>query len=271
MPEVYDRQRILDSLRTKIPELSNYADDTVWEAYSKKQELSPTGLPTIKKKIEEDIPLYKPISPPEKTSAMGRFGKRAWEAFVPFGMYEPELEEAEGFTEQFAGAMGSGVGFFAGALPFITLTGGVSVPLKSAQAISRLGKIVNRAKKAELAGKKGYKTVDETLGWIDEFVGGLKGSKVKNMLPSKAMIPGTGVLGSSDLYRRGMQSLAYSGRIKTAKALDMGIQGERKVMDGLINLNFVQDIIGVLVDEIEDKDLLAKISLRLQGVLKEHE
>ena len=56
-----------------------------------------------------------------------------------------------------------------------------------------------------------------------------------------------------------------------AKALDIGIQGERKVMDGLINLNFVQDIIGVLVDEIEDKDLLAKISLRLQGVLKEHE
>jgi len=55
------------------------------------------------------------------------------------------------------------------------------------------------------------------------------------------------------------------------KALDIGIQGERKVMDGLINLNFVQDILGVLVDEIEDKDLLSKISLRLKGVLQEHE
>jgi len=36
MPEVYDRQRILDSLRTKIPELSNYNDDTVWEVYSRR-------------------------------------------------------------------------------------------------------------------------------------------------------------------------------------------------------------------------------------------
>ena len=51
----------------------------------------------------------------------------------------------------------------------------------------------------------------------------------------------------------------------------MGIQGERKVMEGLINLSFVQDIVGVLVDEIEDKELLKKISIKLQGVLKEHE
>ena len=41
-----------------------------------------------------------------------------------------------------------------------------------------------------------------------------------------------------------------------AKALDMGIQGERKVMEGLINLSFVQDIVSVLVDEIQDKELL---------------
>tara|TARA_R100000808_G_scaffold7247_2_gene21427 strand:+ start:2132 stop:8977 length:6846 start_codon:yes stop_codon:yes gene_type:complete len=224
MSEVYDRQRVLDSLRTRIPELSNYTDDTVWEAYTRKQELSPTGLPTIKKKMEEEPPIYKPISIPEQTSAMGRFGKRFVEAAVPFGLYEPELEEAEGFTEQFAGAMGSGFGFFAGALPITILTGGVSVPLKSAQAVSRLGKIVDRAKKAELAGKKGYRTVDETLSWIDKFVEGKKGNKIKNMFPQEAMIPGTGLLGRSDLYRRGMQSLAYSGRMKTAKALDMGIR-----------------------------------------------
>ncbi len=56
-----------------------------------------------------------------------------------------------------------------------------------------------------------------------------------------------------------------------AKALDIGIQGERKVMDGLINLSFIQEILGVLVDEIEDKDLLKKISLRLKGILQEHE
>jgi len=56
-----------------------------------------------------------------------------------------------------------------------------------------------------------------------------------------------------------------------AKALDIGIQGERKVMDGLVNLSFIQDILGVLVDEIQDKDLLAKISIKLKGVLQEHE
>ena len=118
MPEVYDRQRVLDSLRTKIPELSNYNDDTVWEVYSRRQELSPTGLPTIKKKVEEEPPIYKPISAPEQTSAMGRFGKRLLEAAIPLGMYEPEMEEAEGFGEQFAGAMGSGIGFFCRSFTF---------------------------------------------------------------------------------------------------------------------------------------------------------
>lgn len=224
MPEVYDRQRVLDSLRTKIPELSNYNDDTVWEVYSRRQELSPTGLPTIKKKVEEEPPIYKPISAPEQTSAMGRFGKRLLEAAIPLGMYEPEMEEAEGFGEQFAGAMGSGIGFFAGALPFMALTGGVSVPIKAAQSIGRLGKIVDRAKKAEQAGKKGYRSVDETLKWIDDFVIPKESTRLKNLMPTNANIPGTGLIGKSELYRRGVQSLAYSGRIKTAKALDMGVR-----------------------------------------------
>ena len=41
-------------------------------------------------------------------------------------------------------------------------------------------------------------------------------------------------------------------------------------MEGMININFIQDVLGILVDEIEDQDLLGKISLRLKGIEQEH-
>ena len=39
----------------------------------------------------------------------------------------------------------------------------------------------------------------------------------------------------------------------------------------MINLSFVQEILSVLVEEIEDKDLLGKISLRLKGIVQEND
>ena len=58
-----------------------------------------------------------------------------------------------------------------------------------------------------------------------------------------------------------LSGLEFNSGEGAAKTLDMGIQGQRKVMEGMINLSFVQEILGVLVEEIEDKDLLGKISL----------
>jgi len=68
-----------------------------------------------------------------------------------------------------------------------------------------------------------------------------------------------------------MEGLEFNSGEGAAKVLDMGIQGQRKVMEGMININFVQEILGVLVEEIEDKDLLGKISLRLKGIIQENE
>ena len=48
----------------------------------------------------------------------------------------------------------------------------------------------------------------------------------------------------------------------------MGIQGERETMKGLINIQFVQDILNVLVEEIEDPATIARISGRFQGLLQ---
>ena len=68
-----------------------------------------------------------------------------------------------------------------------------------------------------------------------------------------------------------LSGLEFNSGEGAAKTLDMGIQGQRKVMEGMINLSFVQEILGVLVEEIEDKDLLGKISLRLKGIVQETE
>jgi len=51
-----------------------------------------------------------------------------------------------------------------------------------------------------------------------------------------------------------------------AKALDIGIKGERVVIEGMINLQFVQDIMGVLVEEINDADVLQRIAFKLKSL-----
>jgi len=63
-------------------------------------------------------------------------------------------------------------------------------------------------------------------------------------------------------------NLNYTRAFDAAKAVDLGIQGERKVMEGLINLQFVQDVLGVLVEEINDQDILKRISLRMKGLMQ---
>lgn len=68
-----------------------------------------------------------------------------------------------------------------------------------------------------------------------------------------------------------LSGLEFNSGEGAAKTLDMGIQGQRKVMEGMINLSFVQEILGVLVEEIKDKELLGKISLRLKGIVQENE
>jgi len=224
MPEPYNRQQVLDSLRTNIPSLDKYSDDVLIQAYNKKRGLTKTGLPSLEKQEATEPPKYKPLHAPKETGYGERFAKRAWEAFVPLGMYEPEMEEAEGFGEQFAGALGSGAGFVLGAWPFALLTGGLSVPVKAAQAATRVGKLIQRARKAEEAGKKGYRTSKEIQDWLWKSYGD---KSAKNYISKEALTwseSGMGLLGKNELYRRGLESMVNKGQVKLAKALDMGIK-----------------------------------------------
>ena len=39
-------------------------------------------------------------------------------------------------------------------------------------------------------------------------------------------------------------------------------------MSGLINLKFVQEVLGILVEEIQDQDTLNKIALKLKALVQ---
>ena len=58
---------------------------------------------------------------------------------------------------------------------------------------------------------------------------------------------------------------------EAARALDIGIKGERTVMEGMINLQFVQDIMSVLVEEINDPDMLQRIAIKLKTLVQTQE
>ena len=54
-----------------------------------------------------------------------------------------------------------------------------------------------------------------------------------------------------------------------ARAIDMGIKGERSVMEGMINLQFIQDVLNVLVEEVNDEDTLNRVAMRLKTLVQQ--
>ena len=104
MPQ-HTQNEILSSLRNKYPNLSTYSDEDLLSAYNDIYNLTPSGLPSAAKAVAEETPPYTP----QHTGAGERFGKHFAEAFTPFAWYEPEMDEAEGFGEHLAGALGGGL------------------------------------------------------------------------------------------------------------------------------------------------------------------
>ena len=68
-----------------------------------------------------------------------------------------------------------------------------------------------------------------------------------------------------------LNNLNFTRALDAVKAADVGIQGERRVLEGLINLQFVQEVMRVLVDEIDDGELLAKIANKLKILVSTEE
>ena len=68
-----------------------------------------------------------------------------------------------------------------------------------------------------------------------------------------------------------LSTLTFDRASDAAKALDLGIRGERVEMEGLINLQFVQDVLNVLIEEIQDQDIIKKVAVRLKTIVQEQE
>ena len=66
-------------------------------------------------------------------------------------------------------------------------------------------------------------------------------------------------------------NLNFTRALDAVRAADVGIQGERRVLEGLINLQFVQEVMRVLVDEIDDADLLATVAVKLNLLVSTEE
>jgi len=63
--------------------------------------------------------------------------------------------------------------------------------------------------------------------------------------------------------------LQFDRAFDAAKVLDMSIQGERKVMDGMINLQFVQSVLNILVEEVADQATIQRIATKLKSLVSQ--
>mgnify|MGYP003137531474 FL=1 len=68
-----------------------------------------------------------------------------------------------------------------------------------------------------------------------------------------------------------LEGLEFERAFEAVRALDIGIQGERKTIEGLVNLQFVQDVLNVLVEEISDQDVLTKVASKLRTLVQERD
>jgi len=63
--------------------------------------------------------------------------------------------------------------------------------------------------------------------------------------------------------------LQFDRAFDAAKALDLSIQGERKVMEGMINLQFVQSVLNILVEEVADQATIQRIATKLKSLVSQ--
>jgi len=70
---------------------------------------------------------------------------------------------------------------------------------------------------------------------------------------------------------RESEGLPFEKAFDAVKAVDIAIKGQRDVLSGLINLQFVQDVLGILVEEISDQDILNKIAVKLKTLVQNQE
>ena len=70
---------------------------------------------------------------------------------------------------------------------------------------------------------------------------------------------------------RELDELHFDKAAEAVKAIDIGIKGQREVLSGMINLQFVQDVLSILIEEIKDQDTLNKIAVKLKTLVQQQE
>ena len=66
-----------------------------------------------------------------------------------------------------------------------------------------------------------------------------------------------------------LDSMYFDRAVDAARVVDLSITGERKVMEGMINLQFIQDVLSVLVDEVKDEETINRIAVKLRTLVQQ--
>jgi len=71
----------------------------------------------------------------------------------------------------------------------------------------------------------------------------------------------------SDKGRSALETLQFGDAMEATRAMDIGIQGERKVRGGLINLEFVQECMSIILNHIDDETTLKNLAGDFRKIL----
>ena len=66
-----------------------------------------------------------------------------------------------------------------------------------------------------------------------------------------------------------LDSLVFDRAVEAARIADLSIQGERKVMEGLLSMQFVQDVLNIILDEVTDPQVIDRVAIRLRSLVTE--
>ena len=70
---------------------------------------------------------------------------------------------------------------------------------------------------------------------------------------------------------RELSGLTFNTAEGAVKALDTGIKGQRDVMRGTVDVGFVQIVLGILVEEIDDQEVLNRVAIKLKTAVQNQE
>lgn len=72
----------------------------------------------------------------------------------------------------------------------------------------------------------------------------------------------------SNKASREITSLHFDRALDAARAVDIGIKGQREVLSGMVSYQFVQDVLHVLTSEINDSETIQRIAVKLKTLVQ---